>query len=300
MTTLEVGSASGVALAVSNQLPQSTSQTARELYRLLVEVGVELERRRGHAPTVCESVFHLPVELVAAAAGVSRMSVWRHLPALVALGVVSYRLHKASWRGGEQVGTRNSGTVWRVRLTPRRGSRARVSSDDLRQRWRGREMRGAASYRAVLRTKTLEGRSKKLEALVSWALSPGNPNPVALVRNTPSQTGLEVLLGLVEARREVRRETVDAGARALALALRDAGSLNWYRRLLWSLLRRYDATGQDEARVVYLTALRAAVDAREWDALRRPGALFQSRLRSRGWLETVMNSPPVRVGLRPG
>ena len=300
MTTLESGGAFGAARVVSEHLPQNTSRTARELYRVLVEVGAEVERRRGHAPTVTESCFHLPVELVAEAAGVSRVSAWRHLPQLVELGVVSYRAHKATWRAGERVETRNSGTVWRVRLTPLRGSRVRVSADDLRHRWRGRELRGAASYRTLKHTKTLQEQVVKTGLLVDWALNPGLSTPGTPVCFSVENRGLEALLDLTGARRQERPDAVDGAARLLASALRDASSLNWYRRLLWSLLRRYDATGRDEARVVYLTAQRAAVDAREWVGLRRPGALFQSRLRSNGWLEAVMDSPPARVGPRPG
>lgn len=299
MATFEVGSASGVAQAVSEHLPENTSQTARELYAVLVEVGVELERRRGHAPGVCEVVMHLPLELVAEAAGVSRVSAWRHLPALVELGVLSHRPHKAMWRGGERCEVRNSGTVWRVRLTPLRGSRARLSSDDLRHRWRGREMVGAASSRALKHTRNPQDRSLKVESLIAWALSPGSSNPVTMYVSKPSQMGLEALLDLTSARRQERAEAVDRGAQALAQALRDASSLNWYRRLLWSLLRRYDATGRDDARVVLLTAQRAAVDAQEWTGLRRPGGLLVSRLRAHGWLDALMCAPPVQVGLRP-
>lgn len=297
MTTLEVGSASGVAQAVSEHLPENVSQTAKALYAVLVEVGVELERRRGHAPGVVESVFHLPLELVAAVAGVSRVSAWRHLRALVELGVVSHRAHKATWRGGGAVAVRNSGTVWRVRLTPRRGPRARVSADDLRHRWRGREMRGAAAFRTLKHTNLLREQSLKVMVLVDWAVNPGySQTPLDVYVSRPSQTGLEALLDLTGARRQERAQAVDAGAQALAMALRDSSSLNWYRRLLWQLLRRVDETGRDDTRVVLLTAQRCAVDAAEWSELRRPGALFQSRLSAHGWLEAVMAAVPARVG----
>jgi hypothetical protein len=296
VATLEVGSVSGVAQVVSEHLPQNTSQTARKVYAVLVEVGIRVEQERGHAPSVVESVFHAPVELVAEAAGVSRVSVWRHLPALRALGVVDCRTHKARWRGGEVCETRNSGTVWRVRLTPRRGSTARVSADDLRHRWRGAEMRGAASKRALKRTQEFQERSLKIQVLVDWTLSPGSINPVAMYVSPPAQSGLEALLALTGGRRQERAGAVDRGAQALSQALRDSSSLNWYRRLLWQLLRRYDATGQDESYRVFLAAQRAAVDAREWDGLRRPGGLLVSRLRGAEWFAEMMAAPPVRVG----
>jgi hypothetical protein len=288
---LEASSSHEVAQAVSEHIPENTSQSALKLYRTLVHVGVEVTGRRGHSASTSEVVMHLPVELVAEAAGMSRVSVWRHLPELRALGVVDARTHKASCRG--QV--RNSGTVWRVRLSPLKGSRARVSTDDLRHKWRGSEMRGAASYRALKHTRALREQSLKLESLISWALSPTSQNPVEPVCFTPAQTSLERLLDVTGAPKEQRAGAVDAAAQALAQALRDASSVNFYRLLLWNLLRRLDSTGRDDSYALFLAAQRASVDAREWSGLKRPGALLVSRLRGAQWFEEVMTSPPVRV-----
>ena len=288
MTTFEVGSASGVALAISEHLPQSTSQTARELYKVLVEVAVRVEQARGHAATVTEAVLHLPVELLSDCLGVSRMTVWRHLPALRELGVVDHRTHKASWRYGDRIETRNSGTVWRVRLSPLRGPKARVSADDLRYRHRGRVMFGAASKRVLLRTRTIQDRAIKILELVNWSLSPGSITPVSTLGNSPAQSALETLLDLTTSKREDRSKAVDSAATALAQALRDAGSLNWYRKLCWRLLRRSDA-GQDISYTVYLQAQRACTDQQEGFA-RRAGALFHSRMKTAPWFSEIMTT----------
>lgn len=239
--------------------------------------------------------MHLPLELVAEAAGVSRVTAWRHLPALRELGLVDWRTHKAAYRGE----TRNSGSVWRVRLSPLRGSRARVSADDLRHKWRGAEMRGADSYRMLKRTKDFKSYQLKVEGLISWALSPGTSSaPVVPVRFTTSRGGLEALLDVTGAPREKRGAAVDAAAHALAQALRDASSLNFYRRLLWQLLRRVGAGGEDCSYAVYLAAVRARVDAQEGFA-RKPGALFLSRLKCASWYAEMMDAPPTRVGSKP-
>lgn len=295
MPTLEASNALDVARAVSERLPENTARTARKLYRVLVTIAIEATRRRGHSPNTTEAIFHLPVELLAEATGISRVTAWRHLPELRALGLVDHRTHKAACRGQ----TRNSGTVWRVRLTPLRGSRARLSADDLRHKWRGREMRGAASFCALKHTRELQEQSLKIEIAIQWVVNPNTQqNPVTPVCFTPPQTRLESLRDVTGAERERRAEAVDLAAQALAAALRDRAGVNFYRRLLWQLLRRYDATGIDHSYQVYLAAQRAAVDAREGFA-RRAGALFISRLQASGLYAELMNAPPTRVGVRP-
>lgn len=298
MTTLEAGNALEVAETLARHLPQFTSQTARTLYRVLVEAAVETGRGRGHAPSVTSVLMHVPLELVALRAGVSRVTAWRHLPELVALGVLAYRTHKASCRGR----TRNSGTVWRVRLTPTHGCRVRLSYDDLKHKWRDMDAdlrRGRTSYAALKHTKTLKTKSLELESLLAWTLPPSQqPEPVNPVCFSPPRGELESVLDVRHARREERSQMVDLAAQALAQALRDRGGLNWYRKLLWQLLRRSDATGEDHSYSVYMAAVRARVDAREGFA-RKPGALFISRLKGAPWWDEVMRGPPVRVGAKP-
>lgn len=291
--TLTPSNAVELAQVLSNKLT-NVSPTARELYRTLVEIAVRVEQARGHSPTVTEAVLHLPVELLADAVGVSRVSVWRHLPALQELGIVDHRTHKATWRCGDRTETRNSGTVWRIRLSPVRGPRARVSADDLRHRHRGRVMFGAASKRVLKHTQSFQDRSLKIESLVQWAVSPGLQPPANPFMFQPAQNPLETLLVLTTSKREDRLKAVDSAATALAQALRDAGSMNFYRLLLHRLLRRYDSTGRDDTRVIYLVASRCAVDAREGFA-RKPGALTVSRLKANGWLERLLAEPPVTV-----
>lgn len=298
MTTLEAGNALEVAKAVTERLPENTSQTALKLYRVLLIVAIEITRRRGQSPQTCEAVFHLPLELVAEAAGVSRVTAWRHLRALRELGLVDNRLHKASCRGE----TRNSGSLWRVRMSPLKGSRARVSADDLRHAWRDLDAdvrRGRTSQRALKHTRALESRSLKTEIAIQWALSPGSSQaPVNPVCFSMARRELESVLDVTRAPREERGAAVDEAAHALALALRDSSSLNWYRKLLWNVLRRYDSSGEDFSYAVYLAAQRARTDNLEGFA-RRPGALFVSRIKAAPWWSPVWESPPNRVGSPP-
>jgi hypothetical protein len=79
--------------------------------------------------------------------------------------------------------------------------------------------------------------------------------------------------------------------------LRDRAGVNFYRRLIWQLLRRLDATGEDHFGMVYEQARRAAADSAEGFA-RRPGALFVSRLKRAAWFDEVMRGAG-RVGTAP-
>jgi hypothetical protein len=96
-----------------------------------------------------------------------------------------------------------------------------------------------------------------------------------------------------------RSAAVSLAAEALAATLRDRGGVNFYRRLVWQLLRRRDATG-DEApfAMVYEQARRAAAESGEGFG-RRPGALLVSRLKRARWWDEVWNASPTRVGVRP-
>jgi hypothetical protein len=109
---------------------------------------------------------------------------------------------------------------------------------------------------------------------------------------------LEAVLDVQYAGQEERGAAVDGAARALAAALSDRGGVMFYRRLLWQLLRRHDATGAAPFHTVYEQARRARVDAAEGFA-RRPGALFVSRLKDAPWWSEVWDAPPTRVGGRP-
>ena len=91
---------------------------------------------------------------------------------------------------------------------------------------------------------------------------------------------------------------VALAAQALAQSLADQNSVSWYQKLLWQLLRRSDATGDDYSYQVYMMATRARTDAQEGFA-RKPGALFTARLKQAPWWDEVRRQAAVRVGPRP-
>ncbi len=109
---------------------------------------------------------------------------------------------------------------------------------------------------------------------------------------------LEAILDVRHAKKEERNQMVELAAVALAQSFNDAKSTGWYQKLLWQLLRRFDATGEDFSYQVYLMAQRARTDSIEGFA-RKPGALFVSRLKRADFYDWVMNAPPRRVGTQP-
>jgi hypothetical protein len=110
--------------------------------------------------------------------------------------------------------------------------------------------------------------------------------------------GPEVLLDVPFAGRQEgeRNQMVDLAARSVAHYLGD-DSLNFYRYLVWQLLRLRDQ-GQDHFQVVYSMVRRAGVDKREGFA-RRAGALFLSRLKTCGLWDALRAAPVCRVGEVP-
>jgi hypothetical protein len=298
LTTLSVGSAVEAAHVLTAQLPKTLSETAQKLCCALVAAAIETAKGRGYSPNTTHITMHVPLEIVAKACGVSRVTAWRHLPQLRDLGLIDYRTHKGTCRGE----TRNTGTLWQIRLTPTHGSKAHLSYADLKHRWRDldRDVRaGRTSYTALKHTQTLEVDLVDIKSILAWTLPPKtHQSPVAHVCFSNRRVELESVLDVRHAPREERGPMIELAAQALTEALGDRAGENFYRRLLWQLLRRFDATGEDHSYSVYLVAQRARTDAQEGFA-RRPGALFVSRLKAAPWWSEVMRAPPRRVGVRP-
>jgi hypothetical protein len=290
--------AADVTLSVTRNLEKALSSTALLLFRVLHEVAVEVAAARGYHPNTSQVSFFCPLEAVALALGVHRSTVYRAASELVAAGLVDHRGHFTTLRGR----TRSDGSVWCVRLRPVGGCRARLGYSDLKRQYRdlgGDVEAGRTVWAAMRQSKKLpRGIGADLELIKRWALSPTDKPSLRSDCRTGARRDLESILDAQHAPREARSAAVDLAAQALSAALRDKGGVNFYRRLLWSLLRRSDATGEDYSYSVYLAAQRAAVDAQEGFA-RRPGALFVSRLKAAGWYGSVMNAPPSRVGVRP-
>ncbi len=290
---------------IAAKLPNDLPKPAVRLYTALVGAAVETGRGRGYSPHTTHVTMHLPLEVLADVCGMHRVTAWRNLPALQELGLIDYRRHFGTLRGE----TRVTGTLFQIRLNPSAGTRARLSYDDLKHKWRDldRDVKRKRTAYRTLKDRVQSQMPLRLQQsvktsiaeldisrLLEWTLTP-KPNQTPL-NSDCCKPSLEAILDVRHAARDDRNQMVRLAAEALATALADQSGLNWYQKLLWQLLRRYDATGDDYSYQVYLAAQRARTDALEGFA-RRPGALFVSRLKTAPWFDEVMRGPPVRVGV---
>ncbi len=302
LPTFAVNDSVSAASVIAERLPKSLSRTSTRLFLALVATAIETGKGRGYSPKTTHITMHLPLEVLASVCGIHRVTAWRNLPALRDLGLIDYRPHKSTLRGE----TRNSGTVFCVRLNPSAGSRARLSYDDLKFKWRDldKDVRRKRTAYRLTRDKTQQSNDPSsdgldISKLLGWTLPlDTQQNPVSFDCCKRQRVNLEALLDVKHAAKSDRNKMVELAAQALSQALSDSNSVSFYQKLLWNLLRRFDATGDDYSYQVYLMATRARMDVLEGFS-RKGGAVFVSRLKQADFYEWVMNAPPMRVGTPP-
>lgn len=285
LLTHEASNALEVATVLAEKLPAGLPQAAVKLYAALVAVGIETARGKGYSANVTHMVMHAPLEQVARAVGMSRQTVWRHLPALKNLGVLDYRTHKAQCRGL----VRNSGTVFMVRLNPVSGRACRLSYQDLKHQWRNldRDVRaGRTSYQALKHTQDLQTGLVDIQRVLGWTLPNTDKAPVTDVCKPARKIDLSALLDVRFAAKEQRAAAVDTAAISLATALADNRSVNFYRLLVWRCLRS-SQQGTDYFQMVYQMAVRVQRSDIVEGFARHGGALFVSRLKQAGLLDEI-------------
>ncbi len=284
---------------LTSKVPETLSSKAKILYKALVLTAVETARSKGYSPSVTHVSLHMPLIILADVCGMHRVTAWRHLPALRELGLIDFVSHKGTLRGE----TRNTGTLFEVRLNPSVGAKARLSYHEKKYKWRDLDKdvrRKRTAFRMLkARDATVSKPSTKkldISRLLEWTLPPHTTSP--RLATDGCKVSLEAILDVRHAKKEERNQMVELAAAAMSQSLNDAKSTGWYQKLLWQLLRRFDATGGDYSYQVYLMAVRARTDNLEGFA-RHPGALFVSRLKQADFYDWIMGAPPNRVGTRP-
>ena len=267
---------------------------ALRIYALLNLLGCSFAHHRGYHRKAGQVSYFCPAEPICAHLGVTRGSFYRSLKELFALGLVDARGHKTTINGWA---VRSDGTLWSVKLRPHKGSRARLRYDDLKAQYRDLEAdieAGNTAYAQTRQSNTNRTECVTLEQLLAWALPPVSAqNPVTMTVASGERLSLHLLLDVPGLPKQRRREGVDRAARALAQGLTDDGSLNFYRYLVWQLLRLHQQ-GRDYLQSVYGMVLRANADYREGFA-RRPGALFVSRLKACALWGELRQVPLTRI-----
>jgi hypothetical protein len=306
VTTLQTAEQTALQNCIAERTPENLSSKAKLLYKALVATAIETAKARGYSPTVTHVSLHMPLEVLADVCGMHRVTAWRHLPTLRELGLIDYTAHKGTLRGE----TRNTGTLFEVRLNPTHGTKAKLSYHEKKHKWRDldrdvkrkrtahRQVKDAKEKRLQQSVKTTST-ELEISRLLAWSLPPKlTKTPLASDCCKSRRVDLEAVLDVSAAPKPERNRFVSLASLALAQALSDQSSVSWYQKLLWQLLRRFDATGDDYFYQVYLAAQRARTDAQEGFA-RRPGALLVSRLKQAPWFDEVIRQSAVRVGALP-
>lgn len=287
-------------------LVDKLSPRALTIYRVLLAVALQVAAERRYVVGTTSVAFHLPGELLAFELGeISRTTLLRYTNELKQAGLIDQRGHRTRFAGA----SRQSGSVWRVRLDPRRGSHVRLTHEDLAHAWRNLEddvKHGRTVFRWMQEQKAARsseggqsngGRFKRpprTQPLLQWALKPGRLEFLTpLTVQFQAESEPYALLDVVSAPIEGRREAVERAAHSIAGHLQDP-SIAFYRQLVWRLLRRHDA-GEDRVSAVYHAVVRAGVDAKEGFA-KRAGALFTARLKESGLLGWLREPPSIQRG----
>jgi hypothetical protein len=279
---------------LTSKVSRTLSSKARILYTALVATAVETARGRGYSPSVTHVSLHMPLIILADVCGMHRVTAWRHLPALRELGLIDFVSHKGTLRGE----TRNTGTLFEVRLNPVSGSKARLSYHEKRYKWRDLDKdvrRKRTAFRMLkARDATVSKTSTKkldISRLLAWTLLPDtSQTPLVPYGCKPKNAVLLALLdvtGAAPGRDTVQK--VDLAAQALSEGLADHSSVNFYRLLVWGALRASEK-GRDHFQTIYQMAIRARVDRVE-NFSRKGGALFVSRLKDTAFWDEIMRSP---------
>lgn len=291
MDLLEAGDIAPAQYTVTDTL----SNKAQTLYLGMREVAQKVSYDRGYCAAVSQVHFFCPGEVAANALCMARSTLYLKLEELKAAELIEGRAHYVTHEGR----TKADGMVWAVKMHPERQGAVRVPYDALKKSYRCLSAdieAGRTAYRQIGQSKATSTEQVDIQKILAWALPPSttqNPGIGMTVR-----ADLEQVLDVPFAEKGDRNTAVDGAARALAASLGDAGSVMFYRWLLWQLLRLSDRHQGDYWHQVYEQARRARADATEGFA-RRPGALFVSRLKGAPWWDEMRRQPTVRVGVRP-
>jgi hypothetical protein len=258
--------------------------------------------RRGYR-NACTVTVHTVMELVGACLGIkSSSTLYSYLHDLKKLGLIDFKGHVTTVTLANSTGetfeaNRCDGVLLCVRLGGCKS--ARLNHYDYQDTPRDLQAdigRGHTAYRLLKRTAKLisdeandqvEESMEALEhgigmkTLILWSLNPSLLfNPLDSDSSTfEALTGSSYPTELFDlSSSSNRNHDVDKAAQSVARCLGDLPSLNFYRRLLWQLLRAHDRSWNFFSQV-YHVIVRVMADKHERFA-RKPGALLVARLKA--------------------
>ncbi len=272
------------------QMRRDRRERLEHFHARLVLYALVVALKKGYRK-VCTITVHTVMELVGYCLGIkSSSTLYSYLHELKNLGLIDFKGHVTTVSleaadGKSYEANRCDGALLCIRLDGYK--KAQLTRFDYQETPRDLQADiscGHTAYRLLKQfeeSPILGENDWGIIPLILWSL-----NPASLF--SPLQTdssGFAELLGgdyptgiLDLANSHDRNHDVDLTAHHLARCLGDAGSLNFYRRLLWQLLRAKDR-GWDFFGNVYHAVVRVMADRRESFA-RKPGALLIARLKT--------------------
>ncbi len=254
------------------------------LYALVVAL------KKGYRK-VCTITVHTVMELVGYCLGIkSSSTLYSYLHELRKLGLIDFKGHVTTVSletadGESYEANRCDGALLCIRLDGYK--KAQLTRFDYQETPRDLQAdirRGHTAYRLLKQfeeSSSLEENNQDITPLILWSLNPASLFPPLKADSSGFANMLagDYPTGLLDlASSKDRNHDVDLTAHHLARCLGDVGSLNFYRRLLWQLLRAKDR-GWDFFGNVYHAVVRVMADKREQFA-RKPGALLIARLKA--------------------
>lgn len=253
--------------------------TENRLYTLLLAFGKAFINRNPYPLTPDTVVYHLPSEALAAMLGVHRRTVQRCARGLSDRHLIHYAQNHSQTKRGVRV----DGTLWCVKLDPRKDFKPLLMAEDFDHPWRdldGDREKGLVAFNLKMSQSNGVSKTESYQVLLSKYIHFA-VNPPTEVFETPvmtvtfsGKTGLCVIGDVADCSLLEAPERVETAAQAITTALADRHSLRYWRRRLWRLWRDGDAGG---LRTLQAFCERALADRADGMA-RKAGALLVSRL----------------------
>jgi hypothetical protein len=274
------------------QLPMRSDRRERleHFHSQLVLYALVVALKKGYRK-VCTMTVHTVMELVGHCLGIkSSSTLYSYLHDLKQLGLIDFKGHVTTVTlkaadGESYEANRCDGALLCIRLGGYQ--KAQLTRFDYQESPRDLQAdikRGHTAYRLLKQFEesgTQKENEQDITPLILWSLNPSSLFPPLKADSSafPDLLGGDYPIGILDlANSQDRNHDVDLSAHQLARCLGDGTSLNFYRRLLWQLLRAKDR-GWDFFGNVYHAVVRVMADRREAFA-RRPGALLIARLRA--------------------
>jgi hypothetical protein len=256
---------------------------------------------------VCTLTVHTVMELVGYCLEIkSSSTLYSYLHVLKKVGLIDFKGHVTTVRleganGSAYEANRCDGALLCIRLDGYK--KAQLTRFDFREMPRNLQAdikRGHTAHRLLKQFEesfvSKEDR-EDITSLILWSLNPSSLFSPLKPDSSPFATlvGEDYPTGILDlANSKDRNHEVNWTAHTIARCLGDAPSLDFYRRLLWQLLRAKDR-GWSFFSTVYHAILRVMADKRERFA-RRPGALLVARLKTSGCWNEIWRDQDQWVG----